>query len=82
MTLYDPSAFGGSDDFLRQMDWIGDACRSNPPRPGMRTASTPGDRGMALKARQEAAGISLHPSIAPMLRDCAAVYGLAFPEPA
>ena len=82
MTLYDPSAFGGSDDFLRQMDWIGDACRSNPPRPGVDAVRMPGDRGMALKARQEAAGISLHQSIAPMLRDCAAVYGLAFPEPA
>jgi LDH2 family malate/lactate/ureidoglycolate dehydrogenase len=82
ITLYDPSAFGGSDDFMRQMDWIGDACRSNPPRPGVDAVRMPGDRGMALKAQQEAAGIALHPSIAPMLRECAAAYGLAFPEPA
>jgi arylsulfatase A-like enzyme len=26
MSLYDPSAFGGSAEFARQMDWIGDAC--------------------------------------------------------
>jgi L-lactate dehydrogenase len=82
ITLYDPSAFGGSDDFMRQMDWIGDACRSNPPRPGVDAVRMPGDRGMALKAQQEAAGIVLHPSIAPMLRDCAAAYGMAFPPPA
>lgn len=81
VTLYDPSAFGGSADFLRQMDWIGDACRDNPPRPGVDAVRMPGDRGMALKARQEAAGIVLHPSIAPMLRDSAAAYGMVFPEP-
>ncbi len=81
MTLYDPSAFGGSADFLRQMDWIGDACRTNPPRPGVDAVRMPGDRGMALKAQQEAAGIVLHPSIAPMLRDCAAAHGMVFPEP-
>jgi L-lactate dehydrogenase len=42
----------------------------------------PGDRGMALKAQQEASGIVLHPTIAPMLRECAAVYGMVFPEAA
>jgi L-lactate dehydrogenase len=82
ITLYDPSAFGGSNDFMRQMDWIGDACRGNPPRPGVDAVRMPGDRGMALKAQQEAAGIVLHPSIAPMLRGCAATYGMAFPPPA
>ena len=81
MTLYDPSAFGGSADFLRQMDWIGDACRTNPPRPGVAAVRMPGDRGLALKARQEATGIVLHSSIAPALRDCAAAWGMAFPEP-
>jgi L-lactate dehydrogenase len=80
MTLYDPSAFGGSADFTRQMDWIGDACRNNPARPGVDAVRMPGDRGMALKAQQEAKGIALHPSIAPMLRDCAAAYGMVFPE--
>jgi LDH2 family malate/lactate/ureidoglycolate dehydrogenase len=80
MTLYDPSAFGGSADFIRQMDWIGDACRSNPPRPGVDAVRMPGDRGMALKAQQEAAGIVLHPTIAPMLRESAAAYGMVFPE--
>ena len=80
MTLYDPSAFGGSADFMRQMDWIGDACRNNPPRPGVDAVRMPGDRGMALKAQQEASGIVLHPTIAPMLRECAATYGMVFPE--
>jgi LDH2 family malate/lactate/ureidoglycolate dehydrogenase len=81
MSLYDPSAFGGSADFLRQMDWIGAACRDNPPRPGVDAVRMPGDRGMARKAEQEAAGVLLHPTIAPMLSTCAEAYGLSFPQP-
>jgi len=81
MSLYDPSAFGGSADFLRQMDWLGTACRDNPPRPGIDAVRMPGDRGMARRAEQQAAGVALHPTIAPMLNDCASTYGVAFPAP-
>lgn len=81
MSLYDPSAFGGSADFLRQMDWLGTACRDNPPRPGVDAVRMPGDRGMARRAEQQAAGVALHPTIAPMLADCAVAYGMEFPAP-
>ena len=81
MSLYDPSAFGGSSDFLRQMDWLGTACRDNPPRPGVDAVRMPGDRGMARRADQQAAGVALHPTIAPMLTECAAAYGMVFPAP-
>jgi L-lactate dehydrogenase len=81
MSLHDPSAFGGSTDFLRQMDWLGSACRDNPPRPGVDAVRMPGDRGMARRAEQQAAGVALHPTIAPMLTDCAGAYGMAFPAP-
>ena len=81
MSLYDPEAFGGSADFLRQMDWLGSACRSNPPRPGVDAVRMPGDRGMARRAEQQAAGVALHPTIAPMLTECGAAHGLAFPAP-
>ena len=81
MSLYDPSAFGGSSDFLRQMDWLGTACRDNPPRPGVDAVRMPGDRGMARRADQLATGVALHPTIAPMLTDCAAGYGMEFPAP-
>ncbi|MFL6716654.1 MAG: Ldh family oxidoreductase [Burkholderiaceae bacterium] len=81
MSLHDPSAFGGSADFLRQMDWLGTACRDNPPRPGVDAVRMPGDRGMARRAEQQAAGVALHPTIAPMLIDCAGAYGVEFPAP-
>lgn len=79
MSLYDPSAFGGTRDFLRQMDFIADACRTNPPRPGVEQVRMPGDRGMQRRAQQLAHGVALHPTIAPALREAAAAYDLDFP---
>jgi len=79
LTLHDPSAFGGIDDFKRQTDWIARESRSNPPRPGVESVRMPGDRGLALKARQRVEGIDLHQSIPPMLEDCAKRYDLEMP---
>jgi LDH2 family malate/lactate/ureidoglycolate dehydrogenase len=81
MSLYDPDAFGGTEEFMRQTDWIGDACRSNPPRAGFDSVRMPGDRGLARWKEQMSDGIALHPTIAPMLKDCAQRYGLNFPAP-
>jgi len=82
MSLYDPAAFGGTADFLRQTDWLGDACRSNPPRPGFNDVRMPGDRGLSRRKEQVSDGIMLHPTIIPMLKECAQRYGMHFPEPA
>jgi L-lactate dehydrogenase len=41
----------------------------------------PGDRGVAFMAEQRRSGVLLHPSIAPMLKDCAQRYKIAFPAP-
>ncbi len=43
LSLYDPEAFGGLAGFTRQTDWLGDACRQNPPRPGAGPVRMPGD---------------------------------------
>lgn len=80
MSLYDPAAFGGEAAFKRQMDHIAAACRNNPPRPGVEQVRMPGDRGMARHAQQMAHGVSLHPTIAPVLRGVAQQYGLSFPS--
>ena len=80
MSLYDPEAFGGLPGFVRQMDWLGQACRSNPPRPGGAAVRMPGDRGVARKREQERDGVLLQPSIPPMLTECARQYGLEFPH--
>jgi len=79
LTLHDPSAFGGTADFLRQTDWLAQATRTNPPRPGVKSVRMPGDRGLALKAEQLVDGVVLHPTIVPMLEECAARHGLSVP---
>jgi LDH2 family malate/lactate/ureidoglycolate dehydrogenase len=81
MSLYDPAAFGGSTDFLRQTDWLAHSCRSNPPRPDFDAVRMPGDRGLARKHDQLRDGVVLHPTIAPALSRCAERYGLAVPAP-
>jgi LDH2 family malate/lactate/ureidoglycolate dehydrogenase len=79
MSLYDPAAFGGQTDFLRQTDWLADTCRNNPPRSGVDAVRMPGDRGLLRKQEQLRDGIALHPTIAPALSACAQRYGLHFP---
>lgn len=79
LSLYDPEAFGGLAGFTRQTDWLGEACRANPPRQGGAPVRMPGDRGVARKQEQERDGVLLHSAIAPMLDACAREYGLEFP---
>ncbi|TAL85626.1 MAG: Ldh family oxidoreductase [Candidimonas sp.] len=79
LTLYDPEAFGGSSHFMRQTDWLADACRANPAVPGFNSVRMPGDRGIARKHEQLRDGVALHPSIPPMLGGCAKLYGIEFP---
>lgn len=81
MTLYDPAAFAGLSEFNRQMDWIADACRTNPPRPGTGRVRVPGDNGLKLKAAQVEAGVALNTSIAPLLAEFDERYSVAFPVP-
>src|SRR5690606_11027130 len=47
--VYDPSAFAGGDAFLRQSDWIVDACHASPPREAGRPVRLPGERGLARR---------------------------------
>ena len=81
MTLYDPAAFGGVSEFNRQMDWLADACRSNPPREAEKPVRMPGDGGLARRAEQITGGVRLHSSIAPALDACGQRYDIAFPSP-
>ncbi|MGZ8982070.1 MAG: Ldh family oxidoreductase, partial [Burkholderiaceae bacterium] len=65
--VWDPEAFGGIEQFVRQADWVAAACRSNPPRPGIDAVRLPGQRGLALKREQLQSGVALHADIYPAL---------------
>ncbi len=75
----DPAAFGGTDDFVRQAEWLRQACHSNPPRPGVDRVRLPGERGLARRREQLANGVALHPDILPALAPWADKFGVALP---
>ncbi len=81
ITLYDPEAFGGKKDFLKQMDHLALECLSNPPRPGVSKVRLPGHAGLAARSSQLTSGVRLHPSLLPGLTPFATRFGLAAPAP-
>jgi LDH2 family malate/lactate/ureidoglycolate dehydrogenase len=61
--IIDPAAFGGSKDFVRQMDEVARQCHaSRPAQPG-KPVRLPGEKGYALAQEQRTQGVSLHPGI-------------------
>jgi LDH2 family malate/lactate/ureidoglycolate dehydrogenase len=77
----DPDAFGGRSAFARQMEWIANACRSNPPRPGLSEVRVPGDRAWSLRISQRQNGVRLQREILPALQPWAERFGIAVPQP-
>jgi L-lactate dehydrogenase len=77
--VWDPAAFGGTAAFLRQAEWLVEACRSNPPRPGIDAVRLPGQRGLALKKAQLRDGVELHEDIMPALEPWARKLDVALP---
>ncbi|MEK9775158.1 MAG: Ldh family oxidoreductase [Quisquiliibacterium sp.] len=80
LQIYDPAAFAGAPEFLRQTDWIASACRNNPPRESGKAVRLPGERGMARKREQLRSGVCLHPGIMPALSDWAGKLAVALPS--
>jgi LDH2 family malate/lactate/ureidoglycolate dehydrogenase len=80
LQVLDPEAFGGVADFKRQNTWIANACRENPPRPGVEKVRLPGEKGLARKAAQLREGVQLHRGIMPQLVPWAEKLGVALPE--
>jgi L-lactate dehydrogenase len=79
--VIDPSAFGGSDAFLRQTGWLAEACRSNPPRPDVDQVRLPGERALARRREALADGLQLYPGILDSLRPWAGRFSVPLPQP-
>ncbi|SEQ75171.1 L-lactate dehydrogenase [Faunimonas pinastri] len=79
--VYDPEAFGGRDAFLRQTGWLADACRANPPRPGIERVRLPGEAALRRKREALSDGVTLHPGIVDGLKPHADRLGVTLPSP-
>ena len=77
----DPRAFGGLEAFTRESGWLADACRSNPPRPGVEAVRVPGDAALARKRQALEKGVVLYPGIMDGLAKVAERLGVAPPTP-
>ena len=78
--ILDPEAFGGRTALQKQMQWIAEACRSNPPRPGFDHVRMPGDGGLARRREHLALGVRLNVEILPALAAWAEKWDLALPQ--
>lgn len=79
--VMDPEAFGGLAGFKRQVDHVVEACRANPPRPGVEAVRLPGQSAMERKRRALDEGLALHPSIMPALAPWADRLKVELPRP-
>jgi L-lactate dehydrogenase len=79
--VFDPSAFGGLDGFLRQADFIAGACRDAKPAMPESPVRLPGQAGLAKKRRALRDGVLLDPRIVQNLANLARKTGLQLPQP-
>jgi LDH2 family malate/lactate/ureidoglycolate dehydrogenase len=77
--VYDPEAFGGLAEFMRESDWLVEACRTNPPISGGEAVRLPGHRGLEMKRRALANGVPLYPGIMGALESHAVRLGVPLP---
>lgn len=69
--VFDPRAFGGADEFARQMTWLASACRQSPPRDPKQPVRLPGDAALHRKSEQLANGVLLPENTISPLRNWA-----------
>jgi L-lactate dehydrogenase len=79
--VIDPEAFGGLDEFKRQMDHLARCAHESKPRPGVDRVRLPGEAGMKRRREQQAKGVALYPAIMPELIPWAAKLQVAPPAP-
>lgn len=81
VTAYDPAAFGGTDGFLRQVDWLKQACLASPPRDPSQPVRLPGQAALARRAKALQEGVTLYPGIFEALVAEAEPRGIPLPQP-
>ncbi|MCK6626565.1 MAG: Ldh family oxidoreductase [Anaerolineae bacterium] len=79
LQIIDPAAFGGRENFLRETEWLAEACRTTPTKAGSPPVRLPGSRALRLRAEQLAQGVALYPTILPSLQPWSEKLGIPLP---
>jgi L-lactate dehydrogenase len=74
--VIDPNAFVGHDGFIRQVSYLANACRSNPPAPGVQSVKVPGDNAARARRVALSEGVPLDDTFQTRLRAKAAELGI------
>lgn len=77
--VIDPAAFAGHDAFTRQTSWLVNACRENPPRPGVERVRVPGENAMKRRREAAASGVEIPSAIMNAIEPYARRFGMATP---
>jgi LDH2 family malate/lactate/ureidoglycolate dehydrogenase len=77
--VFEPEAFGGLADFRREMDWISEACRANPPVLGATAVRLPGQAALSRRRDSLAEGVRLYPGVMEALAPWATKFGVQLP---
>ncbi|MDP2699802.1 Ldh family oxidoreductase [Thalassospira sp.] len=77
VSVYDPAAFGGVENFVTQTGWLRDACLASRPKDPSHPVRLPGQAALLRKAASIRDGVRLYPGIADSLNAEAQRYGIA-----
>jgi LDH2 family malate/lactate/ureidoglycolate dehydrogenase len=80
LQVIDPAAFGGASEFVQETTWLADACRSNPPRPGVAHVRVPGEQGCAERRMALERGVSIAASDIERVQGLLDEHGLEWPS--
>lgn len=81
LQVMDPDAFGGGDDFRREVQALNDLCRANTPVPGVDRVRVPGDRSYAALDRSRSDGVRLPTEVWTRVSAAAGSLNVALPAP-
>jgi LDH2 family malate/lactate/ureidoglycolate dehydrogenase len=79
--VFDPHAFGGNAEFMRETSWIATACRASRPAPGLEAVRLPGERALRLRREAYEQGATLYPGVLENLKSWAERLGVQMPTP-
>jgi L-lactate dehydrogenase len=76
---FNPQAFGGRENFTRQLDWLVQSCHASAVPAGAPPVRVPGEASLKNKARALAEGVALAPALVSSLDALGERLGIALP---